>query len=304
MTITAEQLKTRQVGGSMVSTILGLNPYKHPEELRLEILGRLAPDIDGTEAPIVAGNIFESGIREYYAARTGRVVHQVHRTVTNDRYPWLTCHLDGEVKIEKPKRGIEIKNVGYGGAKVWGKAEDGANGVPEWYLPQVLTYQLVTGWPLWDVAAYFGGPDLRVYEIERDDEFEQLIVESTHDFWHTNVLQDVPITIEHDHKTALKAVRRIYPGTNGETLQSVLALHEHYRAVLFHAQEQEKRYKAIAEGAKAFFLTEMGEAAILQFPDGAKFTRKVVKRKPYTVEASEYLDFRYTKAKEAVTHDE
>ncbi len=41
----------------------------------------------------------------------------------------------------------------------------------------------------------------------------------------------------------------------------------------------------------------MGSAAIGELP-GVKYTRKIVSRKPYTVDASEYVDFRFTKAKE------
>lgn len=298
MTITAEQLADRKVGGSMVGTILGLNPWETPEELRLSILGRVPPRVTGDEEPIIAGTVFEDGIRQFYAKRTGRVVHQVHRTVTSEKYPWLTAHLDGEVKVERPRRGVELKNVGYGAARFWGNPADGPEGVPTYYLPQPITYQIVTGWDVWDVAAYFGGADLRIFEIPRDAEFEELIVEATHDFWHRHVLQDVEIEIDCTRKNAIEAIKRIYRIVSDDAItfsESIV----HWHAVRLDALAKARNYTDVAETAKAHILATMGNAGIGVLPDGTRYERRLTKRAGYTVEPTEYIELRHVKPRNA-----
>jgi recombination protein RecT len=49
------------------------------------------------------------------------------------------------------------------------------------------------------------------------------------------------------------------------------------------AAEMEAQMKAVAEGAKARLLYDMGEAAVLKFGDGECLRRKLTKRKGYTV---------------------
>lgn len=288
MMLTAEQLQNRKIGGSDVATILGLNPYKTAEELRLEILGRL-PGFEGNEAT-EAGEIMEEGIRQLYAKRTGREVRRSHVTLAHPKYDWLTCHIDGRIVGEK--RGLECKNIHWRMARYWGA--EGSDEVAEYYLPQVHTYLLVMDFPVWDVAAFFGGSDLRVYEVQRLKEWDDIVVEATHDFWYRHVLEDVPCEISPEHPHALDAIARIYPGTNGETVD--LSELEHWHKVLQDSKRIAKQYDDAADIAKAHILRAMGEAAVGTVPGGS-YTRKVVKRKGYFVEDSEYVDFRFKAAK-------
>ncbi len=210
--LTSDQLAARKIGGSDVATILGVNPYKTAEELRLEILGRL-PIPESTERT-EAGEVFEAAIRELYRRRTGRTVHQSHQTLINDKYPWLTAHIDGRIVGER--RGLECKLVHWRMARLWG--DEGSDEIADYYLPQVLTYLLVTGYEVWDVAAFFG--ELKVYEIAPDKEWFEIILDRTHDFWHVNVLQDLACKIDPTHPNAVRALRRIYAGTSGEVIQA------------------------------------------------------------------------------------
>ena len=70
-----------------------------------------------------------------------------------------------------------------------------------------------------------------------------------------------------------------------------------WRQVADEASELAKRYKAVNEGAKLHLQRMMGEAAVGLLPDGSGhgFTRKTTKRKGYAVEATEHLDFRFSK---------
>jgi predicted phage-related endonuclease len=43
-----------------------------------------------------------------------------------------------------------------------------------------------------DIAALGSGSDFRIYHYYRNKELEQQIIDATHDFWHNNVLKQIP----------------------------------------------------------------------------------------------------------------
>lgn len=288
MALTEAQLAARKIGGSDVATILGLNPYKTPEELRLELLGRLAPQ-PSNEA-MEGGEVMEDGIRQLYQRRTGRTVNRSHQTLVHPKYDWLTAHIDGRVVGEK--RGLECKNIHWRMAHRWG--EPGSDQIADYYLPQVMHYLLVLDFPVWDVAAYFGGPDLRIYTIERDPEWDEIVIEATKRFWQLNVEHDISCDMDFARPDVTRALKRIYPGTNGSTLTITPEL-LHWHAVLQEASDMESTYEKIAEGARAHLLQAMGNAAFLNVPDEGTYTRKMINRKAYEVKETAYVDFRFSR---------
>jgi hypothetical protein len=73
--------------------------------------------------------------------------------------------------------------------------------------------------------------------------------------------------------------------------------------VLDAAKSQAKEYNAVADGAKTHIKALMGDAAVGLVPglDGAGYTRKITKRKGFTVEDTEYVDMRFTKKPKGVS---
>jgi putative phage-type endonuclease len=294
--LSTEQLAARKVGGSDVGTILGLNPYKTALELYAEIKEQIPRDDFSENLAVEAGELLEDGIatltERHMTRRLGRPIklRRCNLTLSNPKYPWLTAHIDRDVVGEE--RGVEIKNVGWRMGKFWG--EEDTDQIPEYYLPQPHTYMLVKDYPAWTVSGYFGGADLRLYEVERDKEFAEIIIEETHNFWHHHVLKGVPPAFDPGHAAASRALKRIYPGTDGSTLTADKQI-EHWRAVMEEADALEARYKKSGELAKLHILSAMGEAAVMKFADGSSMTRKQVTRKGYTVDATTYVDARIKK---------
>lgn len=298
MALTKEQLQARKIGGSDVATILGLNPYKTAYELWGEMTGVIERvNLDDNDA-VAAGNIFEDAIGQFYAHKRGKAegceikLRKSNVTLTHPKYKWLTGHIDRSIAGEK--RGLEIKNVHWRLGHLWGK--QGSDEVAEYYLPQPHTYMLILDYPLWDVAAYFGGSDIRIYTVQRDPEFDEIIINTTHDFWYENVLKGIPPELDYASGQALEALKRFYPGTDGTTIQSEDSLLP-WVEVMNQAKEKVSQYEKAADIAKAHILEFMGNAAVLQLPNGNQFTRKLTTRKAYTVEENSYIDFRFKKSK-------
>jgi putative phage-type endonuclease len=283
-------LKPGVVRASDVSTILGLNPYKTVLELWGEYTGVIKREqFEDPLHPTNIGRIMEAPIADLYAAKTGRKLRRATGTFTNAAAPWLEGHLDRVVVGEK--RGVEIKNVGFRAARGWGA--DGGE-IAEHYLPQPMTYMLLTGFKVFDVCAYFGGDDVRTYTIERDSEWDTLILSATRDFMDHHVIPRVPPPASGERD--LMTLRRIYPGTNGQTIAATTDIDAWLR-VLDDANKLANRYASVVAEAKAHVLEFMGEAAVLQSSAGT-FTRKVVKRSGYVVDPTSYTEGRWKAMKE------
>jgi putative phage-type endonuclease len=294
--LTTEQLAARKIGGSSTSTIAGLNPYQTAYQLWEEMTGRRPPLDLSEKDSVVAGNLFEAPIADFCSYKIGKAwgrevkLHRVNETLVHPKYDFLTAHIDRRFVGEK--RGLEIKNVGFRMAKFWG--QQGTDEIAPYYMMQPHHYMLVMDYPVWTVAAYFGGDDLRLYEVERDKEMDELIIEMAHNFWHNHVIADVPPPLDYESKATLPLLKEMYPGTNGQILQGGEDL-LHWMKVREDAKDKAAMYDKVAEAAGNHILAAMGEAAALKFQDGSGYTRKVVKRKPITIDACEYIDFRFTK---------
>jgi putative phage-type endonuclease len=286
--------KNRQsgIGGSDVATLFGLNPYSTRLELYLQKRGEIEPTPDNSRTK--AGRVMEQVIASMVSERTGAKLRRVNRTLRHPKHDFLIAHIDRDfVGISK---GLEIKNVSPRMSYLWGK--DGEpDAVAEYYIPQPHHYMLVLDYPAFEVAGYFGGDDLRLYPMERDREMDELIVESAHDFWHHNVMAGVPPEPDFDHPATLPMFKRLYPGTNGATVEADEML-LHWANVAEEAAKKASEYDKAAECAKNHLLAFMGDAAILKLDGNRVFRRKLIQKKPYTVEASSYIDARFSTTRE------
>lgn len=297
MSLTAQQHEQRAlgIGGSDIATILGLNPYKTRYELWLEKTGQLQPTA-ANEDQIDQGHILEGPIAELYVRRKQREGVEVRlrkrkQTIVHKDYPWLRANIDREIVGQR--KGLEIKKVNWRSGFDWGEDGD-IHGVPESYQPQVYHYLTVLGYEEWDLAAYIGGSELKVFEFEADEEWSQIIIEAAGDFWENHVLPEVAPEMEYNHRRTTDLLKRLYPGTNGETvdLESDLL---YWHRVLQQANEQAKLYHNVATGARNHIMHSLGEAAIGILSNGECYTRKEIQRRGYTVEPTSYLDLRHRK---------
>jgi len=283
--LTEEDKRLRQtgVGGSDLATILGLNPYQTAWELYYEKIGVMPDDGEDSLAQRM-GHRLEDPIAREYAQEFQVRLRRRNQTVRHPKYDWLLANIDRE--RVKEKRGVEIKNVGWPMVDRWGPS--GTDQVAEHYLPQPLHYMLVLDYPRWDVAAYLAGTEIRYYHLERDPEWDEIIIQTTHDFWHHHVLVQKPPEPDFSKEPNREALKRLYPGTNGETVELPPEA-VHWDRVYQESRELAKRYDNAAQAAQAHILELIGEASRGVFPDGSGWERKKVSRKGYTVDAAEYV---------------
>lgn len=189
------------LGGSDIGVIVGVNRWKTPFALWEEKTGRRVDDADSL--PMRFGTHAEAFVASEYTRATGRRVERFNAMLRHPSAP-IGGHIDRLVIPEgksraavrgriSTDRGLECKTVGAfaaGRDSEWGP--DRGDQVPESYLLQCATYLALTGCQFWDLAALIGNHELRIYELRRDEELEQGIIEIATKWWTDHVLADVP----------------------------------------------------------------------------------------------------------------
>jgi putative phage-type endonuclease len=290
--LTEEQLIIRKngIGGSDAAAAVGLSPWKTALELYLEKTGQTEPPDFSDNQKIEFGNKLEAVIADTYAERTGYKIRRVNRTLHHPEYDWMLCHLDREV-LGNGKRALECKATSSYMVRDWG--EEGTDEVPEQVLIQCQHNLAVSGKDVMDVPVLVGGYDFRIYSVERDEGLISNLIDREADFWDRVKTVNQPDP-DFNHRTTEELFKRMYPGTNGETIELPGEAHN-WHIAMNEAKEQVKLYKGVIDGAKAHLLHLMGEAAVGRLPDGNAYTRKEVNRKGFSVEPSKHIDFRFKK---------
>ena len=137
----------------------------------------------------------------------------------------------------------------------WG--ESGTDEVPIHYLIQCAWYLLLTQVPYCDIAVLFGNSDLRVYQIPRDQELEDLLLHHAVKFWEEYVLKDCPPPAKSEadyqqifHKSSSRTIE-----ATAETVELVKAFHL--------AQQQINHYELEISNLKQSIMNTMQDAEIL-----------------------------------------
>lgn len=183
------------IGGSDVASIMGLNKYSSPLNVWLVKTGREeSPDLSDNQA-VEWGNRLEDVVADKFADEHPELqVRRRNATMVSLERPWAFANIDRWLTDGKGNVGIlEVKTVGMRRAADWD------NGVPLYYLTQVMHYMSVTGYQYAWVAVLIGGQEFREYYIERDEQDIQAINDAVDTFWRDFVETDTaPALIGND----------------------------------------------------------------------------------------------------------
>lgn len=176
------QYRTQGIGGSDVSALAGINPFKSAHQLWLEKTGQMeAEETDSEYAHF--GTLLEPIVRKEFTERTGIKVRQKHMLLQSEEYPFMLADLDGVIREADGEMAVfEAKTASAYKQDVW---EDG---VPAPYILQVQHYMAVTGAKRTYVAALVGGNHFFHHVVERDEELIGKIITMEKYFWETYVI--------------------------------------------------------------------------------------------------------------------
>lgn len=174
-------LKSRKkyLGGSDISCILGMNPWKSNIQLFREKKGIVEPEDISDNQAIIYGTEAEEHIRALFQLEHPelKVTYVPNNSWHNTLYPFAAASLDGSSEDETGRKGIlEIKTATITSAQQANKWKD--EHIPDNYYCQVLYYLGVTEFDYVDLRARlkYEFSDNK-YVIERDYHIERSEVE-------------------------------------------------------------------------------------------------------------------------------
>jgi len=287
------------LGGTDISAIVGLSPYKTAFDVWAEKTGQLAPKPPNKRMRF--GKMLEQVIATMYCAemeeRTGReyIVTWVDRPLHREHRPWQVYSPDAFVEI-KPNHlwecGIDCKNVALDQWHQWG--EPGTDEVPEHIACQFHWYMSATELPRWDAAVLLGGNDLKIYTVMRDQAIEAVLLEQGERWWKRHIIEGEQPEIGAG-EGARRYLRERFPRNVSEirpATEPELILLSQYSGVRERFQVLEEQKEVLENKIKL----AIGDADGISFA-GGRITYKLVKGCTYTVTKEPYRRFDYRETK-------
>ena len=243
--------RTKGIGGSDVSIIAGINPFKSVHQLWLEKTGQAEPEEEGSEYTHF-GTLLEPIVRKEFMERTGIKVRQKHMLLQSEEYPFMFADLDGVINEDGQLCILEAKTASAYKQEVWEEE------VPAPYILQVQHYMAVTGAKKTYIAALVGGNHFFYHVVERDEEMIAKIIVMEKYFWQHHVMGGVEPVPDGSEATTRYFNER-FRNSNGETIElpdEVLQVCEEYDNLTRQIRELETAKNAAANQLKSY----LGEA--------------------------------------------
>lgn len=244
------KLRKSSIGGSDAAVILGLNPWRSQYTLWADKKGFIAPVPDNEAMRI--GRDLEQYVAERFCEATGKKVKHRNAMLLHDDYDFISANVDREVIGENA--GLECKTT-----NAFAKSDFEGGEVPLYYYCQCMHYMAVMGYEKMYLAVLVLGKAFYWFEIERNEEEIEALVNSEVDWWNRYILGDEVPEIDGSDSTSA-TLRELYP----ESKQNSIALHlygvegliEQYQ----QAQKKEKEYKDMVSECRNKIAALMGES--------------------------------------------
>lgn len=286
--------RTKGVGGSDMSAILGISKFSTPLGIWLSKTVRNIPEKDSWA--IRKGKHDEPLLRQWF-----RDLHPelevrdgTDLSLTSRNYPHMLASLDGYLYDPATESFgvLECKTANSYRAQDW-RDDDGNPCIPDYYLVQVQHYLAVTGWQWGYVIADTSGVEPLIIRFNRDEEDIAVIVRAAEEFWRFVESGEMPALSNADD------VRKVYPEPT-EELEDMSDDDDLYDLMQSYAdaQAQAKQAETRADSLKNQLIARIGPREGLTC-GGFHATFKTVHRKGYTkvVEPSDSRVFRFSRPK-------
>ena len=169
------------IGGSDTPVIVLGNdhPFTSPRELWEQKVG-IRKDDEPTP-PMLRGTALEPTVATLYAGETERKLQRVNSILQHPDHHWMIGNIDRQI-VGVKGRNPGILEIKCPGLRTFGKIK--REGIPDYYQLQMQHYFAVSG-RTWGAFAIFNAEmwELIHFDVERDDELIELIIERDEAFW-------------------------------------------------------------------------------------------------------------------------
>jgi putative phage-type endonuclease len=244
------------LGGSDIAAILGISPWKTAYELWQEKTTDWQEESSEERDKVLRrGKKLEPMVIEMLQEEHDVWVIDRNQIHVDKEFPFLRAEIDFEYVMDGggTVANGDIKTVHPRAAGDWGI--EGSDEFPAYYGAQFQFGLMVTGRTHTKVGALIGADDLRVYEVDRDDQIIAYIRKAAVDFWFNHVIASVPPGIK-SSEDASKVLSRFegFAWAGNEEVWKQLG-------ILKGVKEAQKRLEATREGLEIAVKTSLANAA-------------------------------------------
>ena len=239
--------RTKGIGGSDVSVIAGVNPFRSIFQLWLEKTGEVEPEETENDNTHF-GNVLEPVIKREFSKRTGLKVRAKRALLQSEEYPFMLADLDGVIYENGKMNLFEAKTASAYKQEIWEK------GIPEEYVLQVQHYMAVTGAEKTYLAALVGGNRFYWKVVRRDEQKIAEIIALEKAFWEENVLAGKEPVPDGSGATT-DFLNEKYASSNGNTIllpEEALGLCRRYEELSGQLNELQDKKDAVSNQLKNF----------------------------------------------------
>ena len=239
--------RTKGIGGSDVSVIAGVNPFRSIFQLWLEKTGQVEPEETENDNTHF-GNVLEPVVKREFSKRTGLKVRAKRALLQSEEYPFMLADLDGVIYENGKMNLFEAKTASTYKQEIWEK------GIPEEYVLQVQHYMAVTGAEKTYLAALVGGNRFYWKVVRRDEQKIAEIIALEKAFWEENVLAGKEPVPDGSGATT-DFLNEKYASSNGNTIllpEEALSLCRRYEELSGQLNELQDKKDAVSNQLKNF----------------------------------------------------
>lgn len=256
------QARSKGIGGSEITAVMGLDPYSTPYALWERKTGRAGQSFENKFTR--AGNYLEEAVAQMFSDAAGMEVYKPetehfqhpefpHLLGTPDRFVSMK-HGDAVLEIKTTQKRISREDITEGHAL-------------RWYF-QVLWYMGITGKKTGFIAWLCSGVDFDYVQVDFQPDIFADMVQAGNEFWLNHVQANVPpppLTKE----DIMKSIGRVLPD----------AIEGPEDALRYHAQIKEnaariKELEAANDELKTAVQLMMGDKSVMTYQGAPLFTWK------------------------------
>lgn len=190
MTASSTDVRASGIGSSEIAAIVGLSPWGDPWTVYAQKHHLIENDPPTPE--MEWGTLLQPVIANKFSKFMNLPIEWWDKMVRHKERPWQFCSPDAWVLTQPQRRILEVKTAGLHQSGHWSRDMTNVDGIPDYYAMQVIWQLSVCELEMAYVAVLIAGSDFRVYEVERDPEMEQILLEEAEDFWENYVLTATP----------------------------------------------------------------------------------------------------------------
>lgn len=302
-----KEIRSKGIGSSEISTVMGLNPFQSPLELWAEKTLRMPPAPENEHMflgrlmePVIA-DLFEKKIKD---PDTVSLFYANAHLFKLDSEEFGFALATPDYFYVNPQGGleiVEIKNTSFHNLKKW---EDG---IPQSAHCQIIWQMGVLGHEHGKLVALVGGDPTKLFikEVDFCSKIWNQMLESATEFMDC-VKKDIPPKVQGSDLELLRKLNpitdKVEEFTSPEEIENYAKVYSDYKRASDKIKELNKEvelYKEDLKDQQAKLLQRMKDASILKHPE-FEFIRKVTKRKSFFVAETEFETFKIKGTKDDV----